>query len=112
MMKKFKYTHGIDIIELSRQELNNFKFAKRFMTNNEYNNFLLIKNNNEKRKYMASIWCLKEAIIKATNHKYLFSEINITLSYNKEPICNILNINLSISYEINYIIASAIYSNN
>lgn len=101
--------HGVDIVDLSRPELKDFPFAKRFMTTNEYDVFLLINNVEEKKKYMAAIWSLKEAIIKATNHKYLFSYIDIKLSYFTNPICNIENVDLSLSYEEKWVLGSAIY---
>lgn len=108
-----KITHGIDIIQLNRVELKNLDFAKRFMTQNEYNIFLTLNNNYEQQKrYTAAIWSLKEAIIKATNHQYLFSKIEIILNNNAAPKCNIENINLTLSFEIDYIIGSAIYIEN
>lgn len=110
-MNKIDYqiTHGIDIVDLSREELNDFAFAKRFMTINEYNVFLGLSSKKQKKEYMAAIWSLKEAIIKATNHLYIFSYIDIKLFSNSNPVCNIEKINLSISYEFKYVIGSAIY---
>ena len=104
-----KITHGIDIIQLNRIELKDLSFAKRFMTDNEYNIFLSIHDYEKQKRYTAAIWSLKEAIIKATNHQFLFSKIEINLSNDSAPKCNIDNINLSLSYEIDYIIGSAIY---
>lgn len=106
-------THGIDIIQLNREELKDLSFAKRFMTINEYKVFLSLGNNfDQQKRYTAAIWSLKEAIIKATNHKFLFSKIEINLNNDAAPKCNIDNINLSLSYEIDYIIGSAIYIKN
>lgn len=103
-------THGIDMVDLSRPELNDFAFAKRYMTANEYNVFLAIDNDQEKKKYMAAIWALKEAIIKATDHQFLFSYIDIKLSNDSAPTCNIENIDLSLSYEEKCVLGSALYT--
>lgn len=112
-MKEFvlPYGHGIDIVDLSRPEFDNLDFSKRYMTEKEYlyglNNFK--DNPVAYRNYNASIWSLKEAIVKATNHQVLFSNIEISFT-SEAPICLLDNfiLYLSVSFEKQYIIASAI----
>lgn len=104
------FGHGIDIVDLTRPEFNDPNFAKRYMTKNEYNVCQTLKDEPFKlRNYMASIWSLKEAIIKALNHRLLFSEIEILFT-SEAPQClvNGYQLFLSVSFEKQYIIASAI----
>lgn len=98
---------GIDVIDLTRKELQDFNFAKRYMTNDEYKIFLTLKTNSEKSNYMACIWSLKEAIIKATNHNIIFSKINIQLT-NEAPQCLIENYKIFLSFSYEKKIATAI----
>lgn len=103
--------HGIDIIDLERKEIQDYHLAKRFMTPYEYETGLKMQDNPfEQHLYLAGIWALKEAIIKATNHTYLFSEIEIQLANQKAPKCVLsqYELFLSLSYEKKYAIASAI----
>ena len=49
-------THGLDIIQLNREELKDLSFAKRFMTSNEYKVFLSLANNfDQQKRYTAAI---------------------------------------------------------
>lgn len=102
--------HGIDIVDLTRDEFNDPLFAKRYMTKKEYDVCLKICHDSLKlRNYMASIWSLKEAIIKALNHQLIFSEIEIQFT-SEAPKCEVIGYQLflSVSFERQYIIASAI----
>lgn len=78
---------GIDIVDLTRNEFDDLNFAKRFMTKNEYAIFLSKDSELGKRNYMGCIWSLKEAIIKATNHEFIFSDIDVALT-SEAPVCN------------------------
>lgn len=107
--------HGIDIVSLKRPEIRGYKLAKRFMTKNEYNYGLSLNSKTQEQcNYVAGIWSLKEAVIKATNHSYLFSEIEIQILNQKAPVCHLKNhkLLLSLSYEKDYAIASAIAYND
>ena len=103
------FGHGIDIVDSTRPEFDNLKFAKRYMTENEYKVALSINNSFQLRNYMASIWSIKEAIIKAINHQFIFSEIDIKFT-SEAPQCFLEGYKLfiSVSYEKQYIIASVI----
>lgn len=100
---------GIDIVDITREEFNDLNFAKRFMTEKEYKFFLLKDSDFSKRNYMGCVWALKEAIIKATNHEFIFSEISIELT-NEAPICNLKGhkLFLSVTFEKEFIVAIAI----
>lgn len=100
---------GIDIISLKRAELNDCNFAQRFMTNNEIMVLNSYTNLEQKKSHMAAVWALKEAIIKATNHKVIFSKIEIQFT-NEAPICYLkgFKIFLSLSFEKDNIVAIAI----
>lgn len=100
---------GIDIVDLTRSEFDDFEFAKRFMTKSEYDVFLTKDSDFSKRNYMGCIWSLKEAIIKATNHEFIFSDINILLT-SEAPICNLKGhrLFLSMTFEKTLIVAIAI----
>lgn len=102
---------GIDIVDLRRSEFDNLEFAKRYMTKKEYEYGLInYKDNPEAhRRYNAAIWSLKEAIIKATNHKVIFSKIEISLT-NEAPVCLLDDfiLYLSLSFERECLVSSAI----
>ena len=101
--------HGIDILNISRQELQGYRLAKRFMTKNEYEIGLKMEAA-EQHHYVCAIWSLKEATIKATNHQFLFSEIEINIAHQKAPTCSLPGYELwmSLSYEKEFVIASVI----
>ncbi len=100
---------GVDIVNLNRAEFNNEKLLKRFLTSNEYKEYLLINNVRLKKEFIASRWAAKEAIIKALDRRLLMHHIEI---YNNrdQPCCNFQNylISLSISHETNYVVATAL----
>lgn len=105
---------GIDIVDLTRKEFNTPNFATRYMTSYEYQTYKKCNTKIEKINYMACIWSLKEAIIKATNHEIIFSDIEIILT-NEAPICNVSShkVFLSFSFEKKIAIGIAIaYKNN
>lgn len=67
---------GIDITKLSRFENKTNAFLKKVLHPNElvlYNQL----DQQEKIKFLATRWAIKEAIFKADNKKSIFSELNI-----------------------------------
>ncbi len=96
---------GVDIVKHSRV---NFKIAKKVLTEKEIDQFNDISNDDAKKQYLSSRFAAKEAIIKATNKKYSFKDIEV-LRTNGAPSINIDNIELSISHEEDYSIAFCIY---
>lgn len=96
---------GIDIVEHERIKLN---LASKILTVNEYSQFEKLLNYEQKVEYLASRFAAKEAIIKATNKRYLLNEIEILRTDNK-PKININNIKLSISHEKKYSVAMCVF---
>ena len=96
---------GVDIVQNNRV---NLRVANKIFTSNEMHQFEEINNDDAKTQYIASRFAAKEAIIKATNKKYSFLEIEV-LRTNGQPKVNIENIELSISHEKDYSIAFCIY---
>lgn len=94
---------GCDIVEHGRVKL---KLARIILTEKELIEFESKVNQIE---YLASRFAAKEAIIKATNKKYLLNDIEIYNNLDGSPATNVEGITLSISHEKNYSIATAIW---
>ncbi len=96
---------GTDIVENKR--ITN-KIAAKLLTPTEFEIYEK-KNEQLKLEFLAGRFASKEAIIKATNKKYIFSEIEILNDEDGKPYCTTIpNIELSISHEKNYSIAFAV----
>ncbi|QJR44028.1 holo-ACP synthase [Mycoplasma miroungirhinis] len=65
---------GIDITSISRFINKSDEFAKRILSPAELKEYQIINN---KSKYLATRWAIKEAIFKADNTFSTFSNINI-----------------------------------
>ncbi len=96
---------GVDIVKHSRV---NMQIAKKVLTDNEIKQLDDISNKDAKKQYLSSRFAAKEAIIKATNRKFSFKEIEI-LRTKGAPNVNIKNLELSISHEEDYSVAFCIY---
>ncbi len=97
---------GVDIVENERI---NLKIAPKILSELEYQYFQTI-NENLQIEMLASRFAAKEAIVKATNKKYLFSDINLEKNKDGALICtSIDNIHLSISHEKKTSIAFAVW---
>ncbi|MGL5020917.1 MAG: holo-ACP synthase [Mycoplasmatales bacterium] len=94
---------GCDIIEHKRV---NLKIASKVLTEKELKTF---QKSNLKVEFLASRFAIKEAIIKATNKKYLMSEIEILNDEDGRAYTNIEGMNISVSHEKNYSIAMAVW---
>jgi holo-[acyl-carrier protein] synthase len=97
---------GCDIVEHDRV---NLSIAKKVLTNSEYE---LYEKSNNKIEYLASRFACKEAIVKASNKKFLFKDIEILNHKNGACYCNIEGMMISISHEKKYSIAMAIWEQN
>ncbi len=97
---------GVDIVEHARIDP---RVARKILTQNELKQFEDITNTYSKKEYLCSRIAAKEAIIKATNKKYAFLDIEV-LRTNEEPKVNIKGISISISHEKNISIAFCIYN--
>ena len=101
---------GTDIVFIPRLKKtieNNQSFIKKVYTKKELSIAEKIK---EPFNFLATRFAAKEAIIKATNSQFDFSEIEILKGDLGEPIPTIINhdehiINLSLSYDNDYAIA-------
>lgn len=94
---------GIDIVEHERV---NLKIASRVLSTNEYHEFEQSKRQTE---FLASRFAAKEAVIKATNKKYLLKDIEFWNLDSGKLVCNIENIHVSISHEKKYSVAMAVW---
>lgn len=112
-MNFFPFGHGIDIVDNSRKEFDDFNFAQRYMTVDELNNMNNLDSILSKKMYMIGIWAIKESIVKAMNHTIVFSKINIQFT-EEAPSCIIdgYKLYISLSYEKSYTIASCIAYKN
>lgn len=101
---------GTDIVFIPRLKKtieNTPSFRKKVYTEKELNIAIKIK---DPYNFLATRFAAKEAIIKATNSQFDFSEIEILKGELGEPIPTIINhdeyiINLSLSYDNDYAIA-------
>ncbi len=97
---------GVDIVDHKRI---NLELASKVLTTKEINQLNEITNLQSKIEYLASRFAAKEAIIKATNKKYSFKEIEVLRTKTK-PDVNIKGIKLSLSHEKETSIAFCIYN--
>lgn len=101
---------GTDILYIPRLERiikNNHNFINKVYTKNEID---IANSLNNPLKFYSTRFTAKEAIIKATNGKYDFLEIEILKEKNGKPLPHIINkndviINLSLSFDNDYAIA-------
>ncbi|AAF30803.1 holo-ACP synthase [Ureaplasma parvum] len=107
-----KLVHGIDIIEWNREELNNPLFAKRILIDNELEYYFQLNSSREKKRYLASVFACKEAVMKALKLKYGYGDILILKTENQRQVylnkILIKELELSISYTETYIVASVV----
>lgn len=97
---------GVDIIKNSRVDL---KVAQSLLSKKEYQYYQTL-NDALKYEMLASRFAAKEAIIKATDKRYSFKDINLEKAENGRLVCtNIKHIHLSIAHEKEYSIAYAVY---
>ncbi len=94
---------GTDIVEHNRV---NLQIARKVLSKNEYIEFNQRKNQVE---FLASRFAAKEAIIKASDKKYLIKDIELTNLPSGKLVCNIKNMHITISHEQNYSTAVAIW---
>ncbi len=107
---------GIDIVKNDRftKYLKNLKFLSRILSVNEINKFNNMESDIAKINFLAGRFSAKEAIIKATNKKLLFSKISIENLENGKPIVfydnKIMNnILISISHENDYSVSFSMF---
>lgn len=109
-MNSFKILHGIDVVNISRDEFKQKSFAQRIMTSHEFNFYNDISTNEQKTVFLASIFACKEAVMKAYNLSYGYKEICIkkTSSSRQLYINDQLqeNVVVSVSYVDNLIFVS------
>lgn len=103
---------GADILRNKRLKL---EVGLRILTEREKKELLRFNNNKKLiKKYIYGRWVAKEALIKLTDKKYIFSEFEIINNLNGKPEVYVKkvkskSIELTISHEQKYTIAIAIY---
>ncbi len=102
-----KVLHGIDLTNITRKEFKEEGLIKKILHPQEYEIYLSL-DDALKNKYVAKHWAIKEALFKAYNHKYGMDKILIE-KINDHLVCKIddISFTISISYEDDYVIASA-----
>lgn len=101
--------HGIDITSWERKEFTNPKLPIKILHQFELDFYNKITDQKQAQKFLASRWAIKEAIIKAENNKIAMNTINVEYFNNKPFVILCDNkYDISISYENDLIIASAI----
>ncbi len=103
--------HGIDITSINRSEFRNEKLSEKLLHKNELDLFLLIKDEHLRIRFLAARWALKEAIFKCFDGEITsFKDLNIEKTKANKPFCffNNIYVDLSLSYENEYVMASAI----
>lgn len=94
---------GVDVVQITRvKEV----ISNHILTINEKDQF---NNAVNKQEFLASRFAAKEAVIKATDKKYSWQEIEITNTPTGKPICNIDGIQISITHEKECAIAFCIW---
>lgn len=94
---------GTDIVCVCRIDL---KIARKVLVGKEVEEY---NNTNNKEQYLASRFCVKEAIIKATNKQYQFKDIEILHNVDGSIKTNIDGIYVSLSHEKEYCIAMCVW---
>ncbi|VEU59714.1 4'-phosphopantetheinyl transferase superfamily protein [Mesomycoplasma neurolyticum] len=97
---------GIDITNIARFRNISLKTIKRFLSEEE---FLIYQNEENKIKFLAVRWAIKEAIFKADNLEYSFKKINIKKTKGKYIYKNFV---ISTSCEENLLTAIALKKEN
>ncbi|QJG66984.1 4'-phosphopantetheinyl transferase superfamily protein [Mycoplasma phocoenae] len=102
--------HGIDIALVKRFKKINRKTIERFLSPNEAEIFKKLRNEkflkeNTKTLFLATRWAIKEALFKADNQNYKYSEIDIKKI---NDVYTYENYSISVSHDGEYVIASAI----
>ncbi|BBA22461.1 ACP synthase [Mycoplasmopsis bovirhinis] len=101
-------SNGVDITQISRFENKSIKFARRILSDGEYELFKKLVNSKDKALFLARAWAIKEAIFKADNQYFEFSKINLVKLNNRWTFQNFA---ISISHEGNWLIAFVVKIN-
>ncbi|WP_426461007.1 holo-ACP synthase [Mycoplasma hafezii] len=95
---------GVDITTISRFEKVDSYFARRILSDAEFELFQTLQDD-KKAKFLARAWAIKEAIFKANNDYYEFSKINLQKINHR---WTFKNFEISISHEKDLLIAFVI----
>ncbi|QKT05469.1 4'-phosphopantetheinyl transferase superfamily protein [Mycoplasma sp. OR1901] len=99
-----KYNVGIDLVKISRFENKSIKFAKRILGNEEFNCYINLPDD-KKTLFLARSWAIKEAIFKADNSYFNFSQIDLK---KENKVWKFKNFAISISHEEGFLVAFVI----
>lgn len=94
---------GTDIVEHERI---NLKIARKVLSEREK---LQCEQASNQIEFLASRFAAKEAIIKATDKKYLINDIELSNTASGKLICNIEGMHVTISHEKKYSTAFAVW---
>lgn len=106
---------GFDVVSIKDFYDKSDYFIKRFLTKNEYNDFLKIKTKNNQKKFLACYWCLKEAVYKIVSkqgYKKHFINIEFKKNNNEYECVTFKKIKTSVSYCESKVFALAIFLKN
>ncbi len=90
---------GIDLTKVSRFKDKELQFAKRILTEKEFSFFEL---SNNKTKFIATRWAIKEALFKADNSLRNYSHIEVEKNFGRYEFNGF---EISTSDEDDYVIA-------
>lgn len=99
---------GVDIVDLSRIDLDNVHFIERILTIKEYQIFKNLKSKQRQLEYIGGRFAGKEAYLKACQKglgEICFHDIEILNRENGSPYLNDEFAQISISHEKKYAIA-------
>lgn len=93
---------GVDIVELTRLNIDNEHFIKRVLSKEELQQFSLLKSDQRKREYLGGRFAVKEAYLKAKGlglGGISFQDISVLNDENGAPYLNDSHALVSISHE-------------
>ncbi len=95
---------GTDIVYIPRIELKE-SLIRYILTEDEYTQFLLLKNDKRRKEYLAGRFAAKEAIFKATQDPNYLSYSILNEDNGRPYIKNHPEIQISLSHDGEYVVA-------
>lgn len=103
---------GTDIVKLKRMRIDKL-FLTKILTKEEISIFSKIIDNNQKLRFLAGKWAIKEALYKANNDNFNFSKLHLYKVNNRIRLKGKeLDYLISVSYESEYCLAFVLYLKN
>ncbi len=95
---------GTDIVYIPRIELKE-SLIRYILTDDEYTQFLLLKNDKRRKEYLAGRFAAKEAIFKATQDPNYLSYSILNEDNGRPYVKNHPEIQISLSHDGEYVVA-------